>query len=145
MNAPPEVPSPEVAAGDRDRGVLSVVLMLFTVVCLAGGALVVDGGRAMAARRHAAGTAEASARYAVATQTISELADRDTLRRRATEFALRSGVAAADLDVTVTETVEGPVVSVTVTERRTGVFAALVGADTLTVHATGRARSVWSG
>jgi len=136
-------PSPR-PDGERDRGSLTIIAILLTLVCLAGGALIVDGGRAMSARRHAAGTAEASARYAVATLSLASPADDTTIRARAVAFAARAGVSADDVDVTVFDAVDGPTVVVTITEHPTTVFLTLGGASTMTIHATGSARFVYS-
>ena len=40
-------------SADRDRGTISVAMLLLLVVVFAGAGLVTDGGRTMAARRHA--------------------------------------------------------------------------------------------
>lgn len=128
---------------ERDRGSLSVVMMFLVVITLAAAGLIVDGGRAMAARRHAANTAEAAARWAVATQSLSTGFDPDTAASLARSHAERAGVAPADIDVTVRYRPE-PEIVVTVTEHRTAVFAALGGVDELTVRATGSAIYVYS-
>lgn len=136
--------APATGTADRDRGVLTIVLMMLTVVVLAGGALVVDGGRALAARRHATGTAEAAARHAVATHSLTALTDHDRLRTRAVDFARRAGVAPGDVEVSIVADAEGPTVVVTVTERTAAVFLGLGGVSTMTVRATGSARFVYS-
>ncbi len=124
----------------RDRGSLSIVLVLLVTVVLGGGALVVDGGRAMAARRHAANTAEAAARTAVARTSLTTGFDPARAAELAVDHAVRSGVDPADVQVTVRTGPTGePEVVVTITERRTAVFVALTGADQLTVRATGAA------
>jgi len=128
----------------RDRGSLTIVALILTTMCLGGGALIVDGGRALAARRHAANTAESAARYAVASQTLSADPDHATLRARAIEFATRAGVPPDDVDVRVLDDADGPSVEVTVTERTMTVFLAIGGASTMTVEATGSARFVYS-
>lgn len=128
-----------------DRGALGIALMVVVVVALAGAGLVVDGGRAMAARRHAAGTAEAAARWAVAPRTLSAGFDADVAEREARSFAERSGIPAADVDVSIVTGPTGtPQVIVTVTERRTAVFLALTSIDEITVRASGSAIVVWS-
>ena len=127
-----------------DRGSLTIVAVLLTVVCLAGGALIVDGGRALAARRHAANTAEAAARFAVATQSLEGPPDSSILRDRAVEFAGRAGVPSSDVTVSVLDAGDGPTVVVTITERASTVFLALGGSSSMTVHATGTARFVYS-
>jgi Flp pilus assembly protein TadG len=127
-------------AAGRDRGSLTVMLALLVLVTLGGGALVVDGGRAMAARRHAANTAEAAARNAVSRTSLTEGFDPDRAAELAIDHAVRSGVAPADVDVRVRTGPTGqPEVVVTVVQRRIAVFLALTGTDELTVRATGAA------
>jgi Flp pilus assembly protein TadG len=124
----------------RDRGSVSVAMLLLLVVALGGAGLVVDGGRAMAARRHASNTAEAAARAAVATATPVASFDPDLARRAALSYARRAGVRPADVRVVVS----ADSVRVTITERRSTVFLVLGGRSTLTVTATGIARVVFS-
>lgn len=128
------------ASSTRDRGSITVVMVMLVVVVLGGAGLIVDGGRAMAARRHAANIAEAAARAAVSTATPVSGFDPAIARQAALDHARRSGVAPADVKVVV----RADSVQVTITERRTTVFLVLGGASTLTVHATGTARVVWS-
>ncbi len=124
----------------NDRGAISVVLMLLLVIALAGAGLIVDGGRAMVARRHASNTAEAAARAAVSTATPVSGFDRETARDAAIGYATRAGVATADIEVEVGV----DFVTVTVTERRSTVFLILGGQETMTVRATGTARVAYS-
>jgi len=129
-----------MSAARRDRGTISVALMLLLLITLSGAGLIVDGGRAMSARRHASNTAEGAARAAVATASPVESIRPSAARAAALSFASRAGVAAADVRVVV-----GPTsVSVTITERRTAVFLAFGGVSTITVRATGVARVVYS-
>jgi Flp pilus assembly protein TadG len=123
-----------------DRGAISVVLMLLSVIVLAGAGLIVDGGRAMSARRHAANTAEAAARAAVSSATPVSGFNPRTARAAALGYASRAGVAARDVQVVV----GADFVTVTVTERRTTVFLILGGQSTMTVTASGTARVVYS-
>lgn len=125
----------------RDRGSISVVMIIMLVMVLAGAGLVVDGGRAMAARRHASNTAEAAARAAVSTATPVSGFDPATARDAALDYATRAGVAAVDVNVVVVS----DAVRVTITERRRTVFLVLGGRSTMTVRATGVARVVYSG
>jgi Flp pilus assembly protein TadG len=125
---------------ERDRGSISVVLMMLLVIALAGAGLIVDGGRAMTARRHAANTAEAAARAAVSTATPVSGFDPTTARSAALNYAARAGVAARDVKVVV----GADFVTVTVTERRDTVFLILGGKSTMTVTASGTARVVYS-
>ena len=124
----------------RDRGDISVMAMLLMLVVFAASGLIIDGGRAMAARRHASNTAEAAARAAVA--TLTPLSDLDPVAARAAAIghATRAGVAATDVVVEVWS----QSVRVTVVERRRSVFLALGGVSVLTVRATGVARVVFS-
>ncbi|MDO8362847.1 MAG: pilus assembly protein TadG-related protein [Actinomycetota bacterium] len=124
----------------RDRGSISVVMLLLLVIALGGAGLVVDGGRAMVARRHAANTAEAAARAAVSTATPLSGFDRSKARAAALDYAARAGVPARD----VTVEVGADFVSVTVVERRSTVFLILGGQETMTVRATGTARVIYS-
>ncbi|MEI8238069.1 MAG: pilus assembly protein TadG-related protein [Actinomycetota bacterium] len=140
MNVDLNVPR---ATCDRpgDRGAISVVLMLLLMVTLAAGGLIVDGGRAMSARRHASNTAEAAARAAVSIATPVSGFDPVRARAAALAYARRAGVAPRD----VTVAVQADVVTVTVVERRRAVFLAFGGIRTLTVRSTGSARLVFSG
>jgi Flp pilus assembly protein TadG len=127
----------------RDLGSLSIVMMFLTVIALGGAALVVDGGRAMTARRHAANTAEAAARSAVADQSLTGGFDADTAVAVARSYAQRSGIDASDVQVLVAYQPQ-PEVTVTITEHRRTVFLILGGSDQLTVRATGSATFVYS-
>ena len=125
---------------ETDRGAISVVMMLLLVIALAGAGLIVDGGRAMVARRHASNTAEAAARAAVSTATPVSGFDRETARDAAIDYANRAGIATADIAVEVGV----DYVTVTVTERRSTVFLVLGGQEAMTVRATGTARVAYS-
>lgn len=125
----------------RDRGGLTVALMLVVVMALGGASVIVDGGRALAARRHAANTAEAAARFAASTESPRHGFDAHEARTAAVAHARRSGVSERDVAVAISTDPDGrPVVSVTVTEHRDAVFAALGGVDRISVRATGVAR-----
>jgi Flp pilus assembly protein TadG len=125
----------------RDRGSIALSMVLLLVIVLAGGGLVLDGGRVIAARRHAANIAEAAARVAVSTATPAEPFDPGQAHDLAVDFAVHAGIAAQDVVVVVAP----DVVTVTITERRRAVFLAFGGLPTMTVHATGHARVVFSG
>ena len=124
----------------RDVGSVTAAMVLMVVVVLGGAGLIVDGGRAMSARRHASNTAEAAARAAVSTATPVSGIDPDRARTAAIDHAVRAGVAATDVKVVV----QVDAVTVTVTERRRTVFLVLGGQSTLTVRASGTARAVYS-
>ena len=124
-----------------DRGDLLVSLMLLVVVVLAGAGLIVDGGRVMAARRHASNIAEGAARAAVSSTTPVRDFQPDTAREAAIDHAVRSGISAGDVAVVVRD----GSVTVTVTERRRSVFLMLGGWESVTVRGTGTATVVYSG
>jgi Flp pilus assembly protein TadG len=124
----------------HDRGTITVVMVMMLVIVLAGAALIVDGGRVMVARRHAANTAEAAARAAVATATPVGGFDPARARAAAFGYALAAGVPATDVQVVVA----ADHVSVTITERRRTVFLVLGGQEVVTVQATGTARLAYS-
>lgn len=126
---------------DEDRGTITVVLMALVLITLLGAGLVVDGGRAMSARRHASNVAEAAARAAVSTANPVDPLDPVAARNAALAMAVHAGVSAADVVVQV----RGEVVKVTITERRNAVFLALAGQSSFTVRASGEARMVFTG
>jgi len=128
------------AERDSDRGAITVVMMFLLIIALMGAGLVVDGGRVMSARRHAYNTAEAAARAGVATATPMSGFSPTIARAAALDYALRSGVAPADVSVRVTPNR----VSVTITERRSTVFLILGGVETVTVRVTGTARLAYT-
>ena len=127
-------------AEERDRGSIAVVLVFLVIIALGGAGLIVDGGRAMAARRHASNTADAAARAAVSTATPVSGFDRTTARTAALHYATRAGVPVADVRVEVGV----DFVTVTITERRTTVFLVLGGKEIMTVRASGTARVSYS-
>lgn len=124
-----------------DRGDLLVSLMLLVVVVLAGAGLIVDGGRVMAARRHASNIAEGAARAAVSSTTPVRDFQPDTARQAAIDHAVRSGIGVGDIAVEVGL----DSVTVTITERRRSVFLVLGGWETVTVQGVGSATVVYSG
>lgn len=136
MNAPGR-------SASRDRGSLSIVMMFMVIIALAGAALIVDGGRALTARRHAANTAEAAARSAVANQSLTAGFDPIAATARARSHAERSGIEPADIQVAIRYDPD-PHVIVTITEHPSTVFLVLGGASDMTVRATGAAKFVYS-
>lgn len=130
----------------RDRGVLSIAATVLVALVLAGAGVIVDGGGALALRRHAAGVAEGAARAAIAGQSPSAPFDEVLAVDHAVDHAMRRGVDAADVHVEVVPGPGGePEVVVTVTQRRTAVVVALAGLGELTVRARGSAVHRWSG
>jgi len=127
-------------APDKDRGAIAIVMVVLLVMVLGGAGLVVDGGRALVARRHASNTAEAAARAAVSTATPVAGFDRDVARSAALSYASRAGVSPADVRVVVGV----DFVTVTIVERRNTVFLILGGQETMTVQASGTARVTYT-
>ncbi|MEK7424563.1 MAG: pilus assembly protein TadG-related protein [Actinomycetota bacterium] len=144
MTAPPPN-SLASSLPSSDRGSLTIISMFLLVIALSGAALIVDGGRALAARRHAANTAEAAARFAVADQSLTGGFDENLAVAVARSHAQRSGVDAGDVTVAIrTDQAGRPEVVVTVTEHPTTVFLVLGGRADMTVRATGAATFVYS-
>ena len=127
-------------ATERDRGTISVVMVIVLVMVLGGAGLVVDGGRALVARRHASNTAEAAARAAVSTATPVRGFDPEAARVAAISYAARAGVPVADVRVEV----GADFVTVTIVVRRATVFLILGGEETMTVQASGTARMAYT-
>jgi Flp pilus assembly protein TadG len=129
----------------RDVGSLSIVMLLLITVVLAGSGLIVDGGRALVARRHAANTAEAAARFAMTPRNLAAGFDPNRAVTVARTFAIGTGLDARDVEARVRYRSDGrPEVVVTITERRAAVFLALTGIDSLTVEASGSAIAVYT-
>jgi len=130
---------------DRDRGSLSVVMLFLVTIVLAGAALIVDGGRALVARRHAADTAEAAARFAMSPRSVAAGFDPERAIAVAHDYVLRAGVAAGDVIIVMrTDAAGRPEIVVTITERPRTIFLALTGAESMTVRATGAAIALYS-
>lgn len=129
-----------MTANGRDRGAISVVMVILLVMVFGGAGLVVDGGRALVARRHASNTAEAAARAAVSALSPVTGFNRDTARVAAMSYATRAGVATADVRIEV----GANFVTVTIVERRDTVFLILGGEETMTVEASGTARVTYT-
>ena len=117
-----------------------MVLLLLVVVALSGAGLVVDGGRALVARRHASNTAEASARAAGGPGNPVRGPGPTGAGAAALDYATRAGVPALDVHVTVGV----DFVTVTIVERRPTVFLILGGQQTMTVQASGTARVTYT-
>lgn len=146
MTVPTMPAEPPGASGltpvpDRDRGALTVALMMLLAVTLAGAGLVVDGGRVMVARRHASNVAEAAARAGVSTADPMTPLNPYRVRAVVHDYAADAGIAPADVRVDVGV----DWVKVRITERRRTVFLVLGGRGTVTVRASGLARLTWTG
>ena len=122
-----------------DSGAAAVILVLLTPVLFALAGLVLDGGRAIAARQHAADLAEQAARAGV------DMVDVTTLRSTGTDTVDPAGgvaaacryVAAADPGAGCEAVVHGASVTVRVTTTTPTVLLGLVGVNRL--HAAGTA------
>jgi Flp pilus assembly protein TadG len=121
-----------------ERGAIGVALAILMTGVLAAASLVVDGGRALAARRHAANVAEGAARAAVAAQLGRDI-DLRVAATAARRHAAAAGIAARDVAVSVS----AGEVHVVVTERRTAVFLALGGVEDLTMRGQGAAQTTY--
>jgi hypothetical protein len=129
----------------RDRGAFGAAAMMLSLVTLAGAALVVDGGRAMAARRHAANTAEAAARAGLSSYAPGTGIDPRAALRAALDHTRRAGVAVGDASAWFTTDAAGrPELVVSVTARRNSVFLLLAGTEEMTVRATGSAIALYT-
>jgi Flp pilus assembly protein TadG len=123
------------SSSHRDRGSVSVAAVLLMVIVFAGGGLIFDGARYLAAERHASNAAEGAARAAVATGSPSTGLSAIAARQAAIEHAGLMGIPATDIAVSFPDARS---VVVTITERRTAVFSRFAGSSTLTVQATGQ-------
>lgn len=132
-HAPPLAKRPRRwRADDGFTGVAATVMLL---VALAGGGLIFDGGRALAARRDAINDAEAAARAGAAEIGFSGL-NTDAATQAARDHLLAAGVAPNDIQ---SINVAGNTVTITVTARRDAVFTTLLGNDTIVVAGVGEA------
>lgn len=136
---------PHERRDQRDRGAFGVAAVLLVLVTLAGAALVVDGGRAMAARRHAANTAEAAARVGLSGYVPGSSIDHRAAVAAALDHTRRAGVATGDATATFgTDGAGRPELVVSVTARRRSVFLVLAGTEVMTVRATGSAIALYT-
>lgn len=126
---------------ESDRGSVSVGLLLLVVIAVAGGALIFDGARYLAAERNASNIAEGAARAAIATGSPADGLDADIARQAAIDHATRLGVPAPDVQVAFPSR---DVVVVTITERRAATFVRFTGSADLVATAEGRARLEYS-
>jgi Flp pilus assembly protein TadG len=121
-----------------EHGAIGIALAILMTGVLAAAALVVDGGRALAARRHAANTAEGAARAAVAAQLGRDI-DSIVATEAARRHAGAAGIDTADVAVSVAD----GEVRVVVTERRRAVFLGIGGVEELTMRGEGAARTTF--
>jgi len=121
-----------------EHGAIGIALAILMTGVLAAAALVVDGGRALAARRHAANTAEGAARAAVAAQLGRDI-DSIVATEAARRHAGAAGIDVADVAVSVAD----GEVRVVVTERRRAVFLGIGGVEELTMRGEGAARTTF--
>ena len=124
-----------------DRGAAAVILVLLTPMLFALAGLVVDGGRAIAARQRAADIAEQAARAGVDALDVTALRATgvDTLEAGAARGAACRYVATAAPDAGCTVRVGADRVTVQVTTRTSTVLLGLVGVNTLHAASTATA------
>jgi Flp pilus assembly protein TadG len=123
-------------SASRDRGSVSVALVLLMVVVFAGGGLIFDGARYLAAERHASNAAEGAARAAVATGDPRAGLSAVTASEAAYDHLEAMGIPRSDVQVSFTS---ARTVVVRVTERRAAAFSRFAGQSTMTAQAEGRA------
>ena len=121
--------------GRGDRGVTTIAATFMLLIVLAGGGLIFDGGRALAARADAFNNAEAAARAGSLELTQQGL-DSDAAEQTARDYLTSVGVAPEDV---LAVEVSGSTVRVVVQARVEAAFAALLGEDTLVVTGDGEA------
>jgi len=137
----PRLPRRRARCG-QDRGAAAVIVVLLTPVLFAAAGLVLDGGRAIAARQQAAGLAAQAARAGVDQLDVSALRDRglDAVDPAAARQAACAFVRAADPGAGCQATVNGPQVQVTVSTRTSTVLLPLLGINVLHARSQGAAR-----
>ncbi len=118
-----------------DDGFTGVAATVMLLVALAGGGLIFDGGRALAARRDAINDAEAGARAGAAQIGFGGLST-DRATQAARDHLIAAGVAPGDIE---SIQIVGNTVTVTVIARRGAVFTTLLGNDTIVVAGVGEA------
>ena len=125
-----------------DTGQVTVFVVLFTIACLVVGAMVIDGGFLLAARRRAIVTADAAARAGA--DRISVDAYRTTggvvLDPVAAADAARQLLDAAGYDGAVD--IDGDRVVVIVRSRQPTVLLGIIGIRAVDVSGRGEARGV---
>lgn len=137
----PRLPRRRARCSD-DRGAAAVIVVLLTPVLFAAAGLVLDGGRAIAARQQAAGLAEQAARAGVDQLDVNALRDRglDAVDPAAARQAACAFVHAADPAAGCQATVNGPQVQVTVSTHTSTVLLPLLGINTLHARSQAAAR-----
>jgi Flp pilus assembly protein TadG len=117
-----------------DRGLTGPAVAMLLVIVLMIGALVFDGGRALAVKRQTINHAEAAARAGAATATIHGLGGPAETATR--DYLNRVGVDAGEIvAISITQTT----VTVTLRARSDAVFGELAGVQTYWVSGTGEA------
>lgn len=127
-----------------DSGAAAVILVLLTPVFFALAGLVLDGGRAIAARQRAADIAEQAARAGVDALDVATLraTGTDRIDADAARAAACRYVTTAAPDAGCTVQVAADAVTVVVTSRTPTVLLGLVGVNSLHAAATATAAPV---
>ncbi len=129
-------------AGD-DRGSVTVFVVLFVGALFAFGGLVIDGGRAITNRQHAADLAAQASRAGVNALDASQIRGHahdyvDTAAVQTAACALVTAANPADVCVAVAS---ANTVTVTVTSKTTTTLLGIVGINTFTGKGSATARS----
>lgn len=127
-----------------DTGAAAVILVLLTPVLFALAGLVLDGGRAIAARQRSADIAEQAARAGVNALDVTALraTGSDAIDPTAARTAACRYVAVADPGAACQVVATPQRVTVTVTGRTSTVLLGLVGINTFHVAGTAAAEPV---
>jgi len=125
----------------RDAGAAAIILVLLTPVLFALAGLVVDGGRALAARQRAADIAEQAARAGVDALDVATLraTGADTIDASAAQAAACRYVTTAAAGAGCTVRVGTDTVTVEVTTHTPTVLLGLIGVNTLHAASTATA------
>lgn len=121
----------------RDRGSVSVAMVMLIVIVLATAGLIFDGSRYLIAERQASNIAEGAARAAVATAEPATGLSATVARVAAVDHATRLGIEPGDIAVRFPSPTS---VEVTITTRRNVTFGRFAGATSITAQATGTAQ-----
>lgn len=119
-----------------DDGMVAVLTVLLAVALFALAGLVIDGGRAIAARQHAADLAGQAARAGADSLDLTAYRSSgiDLLDAPAARAAACAFVAAAEPGDSCQATVNGDTITVLVTTRTPTVLLGLIGYDTFTTR-----------
>jgi uncharacterized membrane protein len=133
-------------AAEADRGASGIAMVLFALLFLALAAFVIDGGLSISKRERAADIAEQAARYAAEDINQDQLRNADETvingadcAGRVLDFALKSGLSAADAGHARCVTVGARQVTVEIRITYQPMLTGFFYDHDITVHATGTA------